>query len=182
MEVIMPARFVAEKGHRYLVDAFALLRDRGSHVQAVLVGDGPLANDIRRQINERGLNETMLVQPAVPHDQLIGMIQKADLLVLASTQEGLPVAVLEAMSLGKPVVASAVGGVIDLVVQGETGFLVPPADPGSLAAALERLAENPQQRVAFGAAGRERFASRYTSSKVADEWRGLYRRLLSVTH
>lgn len=178
MTVITPARFVAEKGHRYLVDAMALLRSRRSPIRAVLVGDGPLARVVSRQVSALGLDETVSIRPAVPHDELIGMIKAADVLVLPSTQEGTPVAVLEAMSLGKPVIASAVGGLTELILEGKTGLLVPPASPEALANALEHLLRNADRRALFGVAARERFASRYTSKRIAENWLALYRRLL----
>jgi glycosyltransferase involved in cell wall biosynthesis len=180
ISVITPARFIAEKGHRYLVEAIALLRARKTPIRALLVGDGPLAGEVRNHIHIRGLDDVVEIRASVPHDQAIQLINDADVLVLPSTQEGLPVAALEAMSLGKPVVASAVGGLKDLVVDGETGLLVRPADPESLADALGRLAESLDDRIRFGVAAKERFVSRYSSGTIADEWLTLYRRLSSA--
>src|SRR5205085_7244813 len=84
----------------------------------------------------------------------------ADVAVLPSLQEGLGVAALEAMAAARPVVASRVGGLGEAVVHGETGLLVPPADPGALAAALARLIGDPALRVRLGAAGRARVLAR----------------------
>jgi len=99
--------------------------------------------------------------------------------VLPSREEGLPISVLEAMAAGLPVVASRVGGIPELVVDGETGLLVPPRDPQAMAAALRRLVDDPDLRRRLGAAGRARAEELFDLPAFRQAHLDLYERLLS---
>lgn len=107
------------------------------------------------------------------------LLAACDALVLPSRQEGLGVAALEAMAAGRCVVASAVGGLGDAVVDGQTGLLVPPEDPAALAGALERLAAHPALCRALGAAGPARVAERFLARQMVDAYVSLYRDVLA---
>jgi glycosyltransferase involved in cell wall biosynthesis len=106
------------------------------------------------------------------------LVQDADVLVMPSVQEGLPVAVLEAMALWKPTIVSAVGGLEELIHDGENGLLVPPTNAVALAAAIERVIRNPDERAGLGAAAASWVRTHYTSDTVAAQWAVLYRSLL----
>jgi hypothetical protein len=115
------------------------------------------------------------------HRQDVGaVLRTADVFVLPSLSEARPRSIIEAMSLGLPVVASRVGGIPSLVMHDETGLLVPPGDAGSLAAALDRLIEAPALRTLLGAAGRERAAAECRPDRTALEYVALYRRLAAA--
>lgn len=178
--LITAARFVPEKGHRYLVDAIKLLVDRGFQPTVLFVGDGPLQENIESQIRRLGLEQTIEVRSSVPHADLLGLVRLASAVVMPSTQEGLPVAALEAMALGKPLIASSVGGLPSLVDAGQNGLLVPPADAAALADAIERILTDPNEGKRLGRAAAERVAATYTSEVVAAEWARLYRHLTSA--
>ena len=94
--------------------------------------------------------------------------------------EGLPVAILEAMALGKPVVATAVGGVPSVVIDGETGRLVPPKDPVSLASAVAELLAKPELRHSLGTKGRDLIESRYGLARMVERYEDLYEQVLGV--
>ena len=98
------------------------------------------------------------------------LIRAADVVCLASAFEGLPMAVLEAMACGRPVVATAVGGVPDAVVDGQTGWLVPPGDEDALVDALVAAASAPAERRARGEAARQRYAERYSLERMVDAY------------
>ena len=136
-EVLFAGRLSPEKGIRELVEA-----TQGMNL--VVAGDGPL----------RALVPSAL--GLLPHADLDVLYARAALVVLPSYTEGLPLAVVEAMAHGRPVVATAVGGIPDLVIDGETGFLVPPGDPVALREAIEKLLANSALRTRMGAAGRAR--------------------------
>ena len=150
--LIAVGRLKAPKDFLTLIRAFAALPE-GSF-EALIVGDGPDRGAVEDEIGRLGLEER--VRLVGERSDVPALLADADLFVLSSRSEGLPVSVLEAMAAELPVVASGVGGLAELVVDGETGILVPPGAPEPLAAALGRLVEDRDLRRKFGAAGRTR--------------------------
>ena len=123
-------------------------------VRLLIAGDGPDRPQVAGEIARLGLDGA--VELLGPSDDVDALLAAADIFVLSSDSEGMPMSVLEAMAAGLPVIASAVGGVPEVVRDGETGALVPPRDPAALGRAITRLAEDPALRQRFGAAGRSR--------------------------
>jgi glycosyltransferase involved in cell wall biosynthesis len=150
--LIAVGRLKAPKDLLTLLRAFAALP--GGSFEALLVGDGPDRAAVEAEIRRLGLQAC--VQLAGERSDVPALLAGSDLFVLSSRSEGLPVSVLEAMAAELPVVASGVGGLAELVVDGETGILVPPGDAAALAAALGRLVEDRELRRTLGAAGRAR--------------------------
>jgi glycosyltransferase involved in cell wall biosynthesis len=148
-EVLYAGRLSEEKGVLELVEAA-----RGMNL--VVAGDGPLREHVP---GARGF---------VPNDELQAMYARAAIVVCPSRREGFGVACLEAMSHGRPVVATGVGGLRDLVVDGKTGLVVPPRDPPALRAALRRLLADRELRRRLGAAGRQRAQERFSWAAVTD--------------
>jgi len=170
------ARLVEVKGVLDLLEAAALVVARFPRARLVLVGDGPLREAVLERIETLGLN---------PHVELLGRLedpapalQGFDLFVLPSHNEGMGRAVVEAMAAGLPVVATCVGGLPDVVVDGETGLLVPPRDPGALAEALMRLLEDPGLRTRMGQAGQAR-AEEFSDQVMFERLETLYSEILS---
>jgi glycosyltransferase involved in cell wall biosynthesis len=155
-EVLYAGRLSEEKGVLELVEA---ARD----LNLVVAGDGPLR---ARVPQARGF---------VPNDELQHLYARAAVVACPSRREGFGVACLEAMAHARPVVASAVGGLKDLVVDGETGLLVPSRDPQALRAALERLLADRDLRRRLGAEGRERARERFSWDAVTDATIAAYR-------
>jgi glycosyltransferase involved in cell wall biosynthesis len=159
-EVLFAGRLSSEKGIRELVEASA-------GMNLVVAGDGPLRDEVPAALG------------FVPHDELLGLYARASVVVCPSHREGFGVVCAEAMAHGRPVVAGAVGGLLDLVVDGQTGVLVPPRDAAALRAALERLLADRALRRRMGAAGRDR-ARRFLSwSAVTDATIAAYREALA---
>jgi glycosyltransferase involved in cell wall biosynthesis len=154
-EVLYAGRLSPEKGVLELVAAA-----RGMNL--VVAGDGPLRD---RVPGARGF---------VPHDELQQLYARAAVVACPSRREGFGVACLEAMAHGRPVVASSVGGLRDLVVDRETGLVVPPRDPGALRSALEELLGDRQLRRRLGAAARERARERFSWETVTDSTLAAY--------
>jgi glycosyltransferase involved in cell wall biosynthesis len=150
--VVAVGRLKAPKDFHTLVRAFAALSP-GSF-EGLIVGNGPDRTTVEQEIERLGLIDT--VRLTGERNDVPAQLADADVFVLSSKSEGLPVSVLEAMAAGLPVVASAVGGLAELVVDGETGLLVPSGDADELAAALGRLVADRELRRRMGSAGRER--------------------------
>jgi glycosyltransferase involved in cell wall biosynthesis len=162
------ASFEQVKGHRFLVEAFRLLRQRGVLFTSVFVGEGPLRRDVERQIAGHDLGDLIIVRGGCTQAEVVDVLSGSDIVTLASAptssgkREGIPVALMEAMAAGRPVVATTTGGVPELVEDRRTGLLAPPADPEALADALETLVRDPLMRRAFGVAGREKVVREFS--------------------
>ena len=138
--------------------------------QLWLAGDGPERASVERRIAELGLSDRLRLLDTVPHSELLMMYREhsVDCVVLPSLHEGLSVALIEAMAHGVPVVATAVGGVPELL-KGDAGVLVPPRDPEALADALASVLESPERRAQLARAGRLRVATEFDVQAIARE-------------
>lgn len=147
------ARLSPEKGLDVLLRATARLRVQGVDVRVLLVGDGPSRAELVRLAAELKLEDRIEFAGEVAHDDVKAMLERMDIFAIPSTWEGFGVAALEASAMELPVVGSRIHGLPDVVIEGETGLLVPPADPVPLADAIATLARNPQLRQRMGQAG-----------------------------
>jgi glycosyltransferase involved in cell wall biosynthesis len=170
--IAMVARMAAPKDHLLLIRALAGVREP---FQLLLIGDGPDRSEIERTIEERGL--VGRVELAGVSDEVPRLLAGAWIATLISRQEGFPLAVLEAMRAGLPVIASDVGGVREAVEDGVTGLLVPRGDEAALRAALTRLLADAALRRAMGAAGRRAYEARFTAAQNVAGTEAVYREL-----
>jgi len=176
-----PARLVCvgrlspEKGLFGLLDALASLAAAGSQFELVIVGDGPLHASIRTRVNELELGTRIRFAGGLPEAATLAEIARADILVLPSLMEGLPVVLIEALALGRPVIASRVAGIPELIDEGVSGFMFAPSDWRDLAAVLQRLLAARGDWPAMGEAGRRRVADEFRADHAA----GLLTRLFS---
>ena len=150
LEILYAGRLSREKGILELVAA-------ADGMQLVVAGDGPLRDRVPGALG------------FVPHDELTKLYARAAVVACPSHREGFGVTCAEAMAHGRPVVASAVGGLLDLVVHEETGLLVPPRDAVALRSALERLVGNSDLRRQLGAAARDRIREHFSWERFAAE-------------
>jgi glycosyltransferase involved in cell wall biosynthesis len=174
--IVTVGRLQAPKDALTLVRALAEL-PRGAY-EAVIVGGGPDRPALESEVRRLGLDS--VVDLAGARTDVAELLAASDLFVLSSRSEGLPLSVLEAMAAGLPVVASSVGGIPELVLEGETGFLVPPGDPQRLAGAIERLLDDPPLRRRLGAAGRTRVQERFNLASSRQAHLDLYASLLAA--
>ncbi len=166
--IVTVGRLVLPKSFWVLADALRLL-PAGSF-RALVVGDGPQARFLRGIPGVELLGE---------RDDVPALLAQGDVFALSTLSEGMPMSVLEAMAAGLPVVASAVGGIPEVVVDEETGLLVPPDDAGALATALGRLLSDPKLRRRLGEAGRRRAEERFDVPRFRRDHLALYDRLLA---
>lgn len=159
-----------------LLAAFAILQNRGVNAYLALVGDGPLREPLSRAAARLGISDRTRF---VGFRESVGSFYAAaDAIALTSASEGTPVTVIEALAAGRPVVATDVGGVRDVVRHGHSGFLVRPGDVGAIADRLQLLAENGARRRELGEAGRAFVVSRYSVPRLVEDIDRLYRTLL----
>lgn len=175
--LICVANLRRSKAHGVLVTALCRLHARGQPVHLALVGRGtPSAQAaLRRQAAAGGV--APFLHLLGPREDVPALLADADMLVLTSDWEGLPGALMEGMAAGLPVVATAVGGVPELVVDGVTGRLVPPQQPDALADAVAALLARPDRGRALGAAGRRRIVEQFDLADRVAELEQLYRAL-----
>jgi glycosyltransferase involved in cell wall biosynthesis len=178
--LLFVGRLVERKGVHVLLEALARLPDR---IRLDIVGDGPERERLKALAQRLGISGRVAFHGFAPDEMLRALLGWCDALVLPAVVdakgdvEGLGVVLLEAMSFGKPVIASAAGGITDIVRDGENGLLVPPADPAALARAIDSLAGDPETARRFGSAAREDVARRFSWDAILDRLVELYERL-----
>jgi sugar transferase (PEP-CTERM/EpsH1 system associated) len=167
------------KDQACLIDAFIALRERlpgqRDRLRLAIVGDGPLRPALLDRVQAAGLSSVVHLPGA--RSDIAALMRHFSVFALSSIAEGTPVTLLEAMACGLPVVSTRVGGIPDLVVEGETGMLVPPRDPQALSAALAAYATQPGMLRAHGAGARLRVESRYSIGAMLSAYLALYDRL-----
>jgi glycosyltransferase involved in cell wall biosynthesis len=170
-------RMTAIKRVPDVLTSFKRLLDLGVDATLCLVGDGPDREDVERQAKELGIARHIISvgyqRDVSPYYALF------DALLLPSANEGTPVVAIEALAAQRPVVATRVGGVPDVVTEGEDGFLLEVGDIDGIANALATLARDPELRSRMGKSGRERVLPRYRVERLVDDVDALYRELLS---
>ncbi len=172
------ARLVWFKGLDVLVAAAAMVVKSCPESVFVVVGDGPLRAELERQAQALGVARSFVFLGE--RRDVARLLRAFDVFVLPSVSEGMPVTILEAMDAATPVIATRVGGVPELVDDGETGLLVPPRDPEALGAAILRLLESPRLRADMGERGRERVARHFSAERMVTSTDLLFRRLLTA--
>ncbi|MBN1559559.1 glycosyltransferase [candidate division KSB1 bacterium] len=166
------ARLDEQKGHTYLIDAASMIIALQPRAKFVLVGDGPLRSQLMHKVDQAGLHDFFIFlgfRQDVPD-----LLPLFDLFVLPSLYEGLPNVVLEAMACGLPVVATPVDGTKEAVVDGETGLLVPVADPQRLARSILKIIGSDGLKERLGVAGRHRVENQFSLERQVQRFENLY--------
>jgi glycosyltransferase involved in cell wall biosynthesis len=165
------------KNHRLFLDAAARVGARHGDARFVVVGDGSLRPEIERRAIELGIGARVIFTGW--RQDLARICADLDLLVVSSDNEGTPVSAIEAMAAGRPVVATRVGGLVDLIEDGRTGRLVPPRDPAALAEAMGALIDDPAARAAMGEVARRSAAERFRAERLVEDVERLYDELVA---
>ena len=174
---LLLARMDEWKGIDDLLEACAVLRRRGVAFELTLAGPGGTAGDsetIRRKLSERGVVECVRYVGSVRGEAKAALLAEADVYVQPSRHEGMPIAVLEAMAWGLPVIATRVGAVAEVIEDDVHGILVPPCQAATLASAMGALAVDIPRRAAMGAAGRDLAGTRFGMARFRDDLALLY--------
>jgi colanic acid/amylovoran biosynthesis glycosyltransferase len=180
IKVLTVARLVQEKGLQYGIRAIAKLLQQSSKLSLEyhIIGDGPLKEELTELIAKLGLQVTVCLQGARSQGEIIAALQDSDIFLFPSVAEALPVALMEAQAVGLPVIATAVGSTNQIVVDKESGFLVPPGNVDALVEKLKYLIENSDEWRAMGRAGRMNIEKQYDIDKLNDRLVTLYEGLL----
>jgi L-malate glycosyltransferase len=162
-----------------LICAFSIVKKKKTSLKLnlLIVGNGSQLRNLQKLVETLNLTESVTFIPAVPHSQVPQYMQLIDIFVVPSLAESFGVAALEASACGLPVIASNVGGLPEVVVNGKTGFLVPPGDPETLAEKIICLMESPSLRSKMGRSGRQFVKDNYSWSKSLEEMQQVYKKV-----
>ena len=173
---ICTASLTPKKGHPVLLDAFAQVARTIPTARLLLAGTGDMRTALEEQVSRLGLAAS--VQFLGARSDMPNLLAAADVFVLSSLWEGMPLSVMEAMAAGKPVVCTAVGGSIEIVHDGVNGYLVPPGDSRRFADAMTKMAD-PERRALFGTRAAETAAGEFGLETMVRAYEALYAKLLS---
>ena len=168
----LAARFSAQKGLRNLVDAVPALERGDSGIRVVIGGSGPLESELREQATALGLTSVVVWPGHVA--EIPRLLAALDVYVSPAETEALGIGLIEAALAGVPTVATRVGGVPEVVLDGETGVLVPPGDPAALAAAVLALLAEPERARSLATAARERALTEFAPERMLDRTLAVY--------
>lgn len=175
MNIIFVGRLIYAKGVQDLLVAYKDLRARAIDIHLTIVGDGAY----RKELEEMARGHGVSFLGELNHSGVMKALKEADIFVNPSYSEGLPTSVMEAASVGLPIIATDVGGTNEIIVGGESGCLYPPHDVQALTDCLRYLIENPSERATFGAKAKERVATRFNWDRITEQYDDL---LKEVTH
>jgi len=178
--ILTVARLAEVKGLKYGIEAvYKLMKKRNNlHCKYYIIGEGTLRKDLELLINDFKLNERVFLLGAMSRDGVIRHMEDADIFILPSVNEALPVVLMEAQAAGLPVVATKVGSVDEVVKDGETGFLVPACDSDVIAERLEYLIEHPDLWLEMGRQGRKLIEEKYDIKKLNHKLVEIFQRLI----
>jgi glycosyltransferase involved in cell wall biosynthesis len=177
--VLCPARFCEDKDHETLIRAFEFTVAKRPRAELWLVGDGPLRTRVRTLAARSPVRGSIRTYPAAPDPR--PFFEQASVVTLSSVREGLPNVILEAMAMGLPVVATAVGGIPSVVEHEVTGLLCPPRDPAALGGHLAALLASVETRRRFGQRARERVETRYGLESMVRRHEAVFEQVLMKT-
>ena len=173
--IIAVGRLIPKKGFSDLIRSCALLAERGKSFRCEIIGEGPLGEALRRQIDDMHLQNNVELIGAKPQTQLRGRLAAANVFVLPSVMDpdggmdNLPTVIMEAMATGLPVVSTNIGGIPEMIIDNETGFLVEPGDTAAMADAIETVINDSSSAARLGHSGYERARTLFSIEKNVRE-------------
>uniref|UniRef100_Q3AQJ3 Glycosyl transferase n=1 Tax=Chlorobium chlorochromatii (strain CaD3) TaxID=340177 RepID=Q3AQJ3_CHLCH len=159
-------RLAEQKGFTYLIEVAAQLQKERNDLIFVVSGEGKLEETLKQEVNNAGLSDSFYFLGFTA--DIYPYLKGCDLFVLASLFEGMPNVVMEAMAMKKPVIATDVNGARELMIDGETGIIVPPREPKNMADAIRKIIDNSDALIEMGQKGYERVTSTFTTQAMAD--------------
>ena len=172
--ILLLGRLSWEKGFDTAIEAFSLLKKRGSNAQLLIAGDGPERRKLEELVGTLELTQSVQFTGAVPIEDVPSLINRATFVVCSSFFEAFGLVALEAMQMERPVIASAVGGLQEIIQDGETGILVPSKDTRALCEAMQVLLSQPELAIEMGIKGRKRAMENFTLSEYLRRYEELF--------
>ena len=184
IKILSVGRLVEKKGHEYAIKAIAKIISKHKNIIYQIAGDGALGDKLESLVSERGLDDCVKFLGIVKHDEVFKLYQEAHIVILPSVtadnsdQEGIPVVLMEAQAVGLPVISTFHSGIPEVVVDGQSGFLVPERNVDTLAEKLEYLIEHPEIWSEMGRAGRKFVGEYYDIKKLNQQLVKIYQNLI----
>jgi len=175
LKILCVARLTPVKGHRYVLEALRLLRQDGIASELVLVGDGPLRKELEEYAAELGVTSAVRFRGALLREEVLSLLRECHLFVLPSLSEAMPISLMEAMACRVPVIATAVHGVPELVVDKVTGLLVPVKSPEAIVESVRWVMDHPAEVEQMVERGRAKVAAEFEREKCAQQLTALWR-------
>ena len=175
--LLLMGRLSIEKGFATAIHAFSLLKKSGFLAQLLIIGDGAQRTILEHLVHELGLTGSVEFTGAVERDEIPRLMNRASLVIVPSYSETFGLVALEAMQMGRPVIASNVGGLPEIV--SEHGCLVPPKDPEALCKAIQDLLNQPEKALQMGVQARKYAMANFTMSQHVVQYEELYREIIS---
>jgi len=171
-KVATVASLTPHKGHRYLIEAAKIILNKMPQFEFFIIGKGPLSEDLRNQVSSLRIKSS--VKFLGQRMNIYRLLSKMNLFVLPSLREGLPLAAIEAMAVGLPLIVTNVGGLPELIRNGQSGLIVPPAEPLQLAKKIMNVFNNPDKLKKMGKESRRIFEEKFRSEKMVKKLENLY--------
>jgi glycosyltransferase involved in cell wall biosynthesis len=169
-------RIVLAKGLEYLIDSIPYIKEECKNIKFLIIGEGSLVERLHEQAKENKVYDYIIF--AGGRRDIPDILSCIDVFVMPSIAEGLPNALLEAMAMGKPIIATEIGGIPEVIKNGVNGLLVPPRDPRALATAIKGLIGNDQLAAQMGQAARDLVVNKFSMRSIAQKWQTLYLSIL----
>jgi len=173
------ALFNGQKAQVYLLQAMRIILEKIPKAKLILVGWGPLENELKVRARDLGIENDVLFTGKREHEEVFRLLSITDIFVLSSLWEGFCLAIAEAMAMGKPVVSTRTDGSQTLIIDNETGLLVPQKDPGALAYAITSLINDPETMRLMGARARQRINALFTPEKFIHAYEAFYHKIVN---
>ena len=173
-QLLYTGRLAAEKGLPVLIESLGRLKTRGYKFELTLVGDGPDRTELERLVQSTGLGSNVIFAGFAGQDEVLAYLQRSDILLLPSFAEGVPVSLMEAMACGLPVIATYVGGVVELVEHARTGQMVSAGDVQGLEQAIARYLDDGELRARVSRQGREKIVAEFNLGTELDKLAALF--------
>lgn len=174
---LLLGRFTKEKGFDTAIRAFSLLKRGNSIVRLMIAGEGEECPSLEQLVDELGLRDSVEFTGGLVRDKVAQLMNRATIVIVPSYFESFGLVALEAMQMGRPVIASRVGGMQEVIADGKTGVLVSPQDPIVLHKAMEDLLKQPEKAQEMGIQGHKRAMERFTLHQNASQYEALYQEL-----